>query len=264
MPVRAILFDLDNTLVMEDAATFAALRRASEVAGPAAGALAAAAAETAAALFRDADVFPYCHRFGIWWGEALWGGFTGDAPGLRALRAFVPGFRDAVWRTALAAVGLDPERASELAAAFATARRSDPAVDPAATRTLDTLARRYRLGLVTNGAPDVQREKLEASGLAARFAAVVISAELGVGKPEPGIFNAAVERIGVAASDAVMVGDSGERDVAGARAAGLRTVWLDRDGAGDASEAVVRITRLDELPAAIDAIGVPAPAARSA
>lgn len=264
MPVRAVLFDLDNTLLMEDAATFAALRSASEPAGPAAGALAAAAAETAAALFRDADVFAYSDRFGIWWGEALWGDFAGDAPGLRALRAFVPGFRLAVWRTALAGVGLDGGRAAELSAAFATARRSDWAVDPAALPMLDALRGRYQLALVTNGAPDVQREKLEGSGLGSRFAAVVISCEVGIGKPEPGIFSAAVEGIGVAANDAVMVGDSAERDVAGARAAGLRTVWLDREDAGARSNADLRVTRLDELPAALDTIGDEIPAARLA
>lgn len=262
MPIRAILFDLDNTLLLEDAATFAALRRASELAGPLSGALAAAAAETAAALFRDADIFPYAHRFGIWWGEALWGRFAGDVPGLTALRAFAPGFREGVWRTALDAVGLDRGRAAELSAAFVTARRSDWAIDPAAGPTLDALAERYRLAIVTNGAPDVQREKLEGSGLGSRFGTVVISCEVGIGKPEAGIFSAAVERIGVAANDAVMVGDSAERDVAGAHAAGIRAVWLDRETAGLPSSADIRITRLDELPAALAAIGDAIPVAR--
>src|SRR5579859_4543353 len=227
MPLQAILFDLDNTLLMEDAATFAALRRAGATAGGDADALASAAAETAAELFRDADIYAYADRMGIWWGEALWGAFAGDDPDLRAVRAFVPGFRLAVWATALGTVGLDRGRAAALSAAYMTARRADWAMDPAAPRTLDALARRYTFALVTNGAPDVQREKLEGSGLASRFATVVISGELGIGKPEPGIFAAAVERIGVPASEAAMVGDSAERDVAGARAAGLRTVWLD-------------------------------------
>src|SRR2546421_9798344 len=119
MPVRAILLDLDNTLLMEDAATFAALRHASAGAGPAAEALAGATAATAAERFHDADVFDYAHRMGIWWGEALWGGFAGDDPGLRAMRAFVPGFRVAVWAAALGGVGLGRERAAEFSAADA-------------------------------------------------------------------------------------------------------------------------------------------------
>jgi len=264
MPLRAILFDLDNTLLMEDAATFAALRRASAAAGGDADALARAAAEAAAELFRDADVYAYADRMGIWWGEALWGAFAGDDPDLRAVRAFVPGFRLAVWTTALGTVGLDRGRAAELSATYARARRSDWAMDPSAPRTLDALAPRHAFALVTNGAPDVQREKLDGSGLASRFATVVISGELGIGKPEPGIFLAAIERIGVPASEAVMVGDSAERDVAGARAAGLRTVWLDREGTGARSGADVRITRLDDLAAALDAVTDATPAARSA
>src|SRR2546423_372193 len=101
MPARAVLIDLDNTLLMEDAATFAALARACTPAGAAAGALATAAAGIAEREFRDADVFAYADRIGIWWGEALWGGFAGDDPGLRALRAFVLG--DCVARDTAAA-----------------------------------------------------------------------------------------------------------------------------------------------------------------
>src|SRR5438132_8113399 len=130
MPVRVVLIDLDNTLLLEDAATVDALGRASAPAGPGAEALAAKAAEVAERLFRTADVFAYADRIGIWWGEALWGDFSGDDPGLRAIRAYVPDFRQAVWTTALAAVGLDAGRAAEFSDAFARARRSSWAIDP--------------------------------------------------------------------------------------------------------------------------------------
>jgi len=53
-----------------------------------------------------------------------------------------------------------------------------------------------------------------------------------------------------------MVGDSIERDIVGARGAGLRTIWLDRSGdtPGRAAPADIRITELGELPAALAAI----------
>jgi len=264
MTARAILIDLDNTLLLEDAATFAALARASAAAGPDAAAVAAKAAEAADRLFRDANVFPYADRIGIWWGEALWGDFGGDDPGLRAMRAFAPGFRGAVWRAALSEGGLDGGRAAEYSDAFQRARRSDWAIDPAAIPMLDALAPRYRLALVTNGAPAVQREKLEATGLASRFEAIVISGELGIGKPEPAIFTAALARVGASAEDAVMVGDSLERDIAGAHAAHIRSIWLDRDRSGAPASADARITSLDELPASLDSIGAAIPAARRA
>jgi putative hydrolase of the HAD superfamily len=261
MPVRAVLLDLDNTLLLEDDATLSAIRRTSERAArridadPAA--ISAAAASTAEQLFRASPVFPYADEMGIWWGEALWGDFDGDAPGLRALRAFGPAFRLAVWTNVLASAGVaDDALARDLVSTYVRARRSEWAIDPVAIPTLEALAPRYHLALVTNGAPDVQREKLAATGLGRYFAAVVISAELGIGKPDRRIFGAALDRIGASASDAVMVGDSLERDVAGARGAGLRTIWLERDDAAPDRTPLpdARIDELGELPAALLAI----------
>jgi len=267
MPFRAVLLDLDNTLLLEDHATLSAVRRTSERAGADPPTVAAAAARAAEELFGSSSVFSYADEMGIWWGEALWGDFEGDGPGLAALRAFVPGFRQAVWTNALAAAGVvDEALARDLATTYVRVRRSDWGVDPAALRTLDALAAHYRLALVTNGAPKVQREKVEAAGMRSHFAAVLISAEIGIGKPDRRIFDAALEAIGTSARDAVMVGDSVERDIVGARGAGLRTIWLDRSGdmLGRAAPADVRITELGDLPAALAAIEDVATTVRSA
>jgi putative hydrolase of the HAD superfamily len=151
---------------------------------------------------------------------------------------------------------VDEALARDLASTYVRVRRSDWGVDPAAMRTLDALAAHYRLALVTNGAPRIQREKLEAAGMHSHFAALLISAEIGIGKPDRRIFDAALEAIGTSARDAVMVGDSIERDIVGARGAGLRTIWLDRSGdtPGRAAPANIRITELGELPAAVATI----------
>jgi putative hydrolase of the HAD superfamily len=86
-----------------------------------------------------------------------------------------------------------------------------------------------RLAVVSNW--DVSlHDVLERTGLRALLDAVVISAELGVAKPQPAIFHAALRRLGAQAADALHVGDSLELDVAGARAAGLRAVLVARDG----------------------------------
>lgn len=233
MPIRAILFDLDNTLILEDQATERALRETSELASRRAGVdpttIVEAAREAARRLFEVSAVFEYADAMGIWWGEALWGDFTGDQAGLGALRAFVGGFRKAVWARALSAAAVDDEPlVDELVTAFGSFRRANMLVDRDAEAVLDDLGRDHRLALVTNGAPDVQREKLAGTTLAGHFEAIVISAELGAGKPDPRIFRAALDALGVASSDAAMVGDSLERDVAGARRAGVRSVWLDR------------------------------------
>ena len=75
---------------------------------------------------------------------------------------------------------------------------------------------------------------------------MVTSAEVGVAKPGPAIFEHALELAGARAADAVHVGDSLENDVAGARAAGIRPVLVARDGSAPAGVEAIR--SLAELP----------------
>src|SRR5712691_10039348 len=90
--IRAVLFDLDNTLLLEDESTERALHDACAAVAGRTGAdakvMAVAAREAAEDDLRGSSVFAYADAMGIWWGEALWGEFTGDTPGLRALRGF--------------------------------------------------------------------------------------------------------------------------------------------------------------------------------
>jgi putative hydrolase of the HAD superfamily len=102
-----------------------------------------------------------------------------------------------------------------------------------------------RLAVVSNW--DVSlHDVLERTGLRGLLDAVVISAELGVAKPDPAIFRAALERLGAKADDAIHVGDSVEHDVAGARAAGLEAVFVARNGA-QAPDGVRVVASLDGL-----------------
>jgi len=87
-----------------------------------------------------------------------------------------------------------------------------------------------RLGLVTNGPAEVQRDKIALLDVRPAVDFVLISGEFGCAKPEPAIFAEAL-RLGKAeASNAIMIGDSPEFDIAGARAAGIPAVWIDRTG----------------------------------
>jgi len=229
--MRALLFDLDNTLLMEDQVTFRAVRAACERAAGLADAerLYEAALRIADDRWHAAPTSVYADRMGIWWGEGLWGEYKGEGDGLRALRDFVPHFRRDVWRDALGACGVDDAGlAADLDDVYRRTRRAGEIVDPEAVAVLDDLSRDHRLALVTNGAPDVQREKLGRAALAQYFSAIVISAELGVGKPDRRIFAAALDAIGARADTAVMIGDSLPRDIGGARDAGLRSIWVDR------------------------------------
>jgi putative hydrolase of the HAD superfamily len=85
-------------------------------------------------------------------------------------------------------------------------------------------------------------------GLGGMFEAVVTSAEVGARKPAPEIFTAALARLGCAPERAIVVGDSLDTDVAGGRAAGIRSVFLDRRASGPEIIGVERIFTLDNLP----------------
>ena len=119
---------------------------------------------------------------------------------------------------------------------------------PDAIETLDALGG-FRLGVISNGSSARQRQKLAAAGVLDRFAAVMISEDIGVAKPHPGIFEAACEAAGASPSACVHVGDRLDADALGARDAGLTGVWLDRSGAGGAPASVPTIAKLTELPA---------------
>ncbi|MDI3390179.1 HAD family hydrolase [Streptomyces sp. B-S-A8] len=99
---------------------------------------------------------------------------------------------------------------------------------PGVRQSLSALrAEGWTLGIATNGAVDIQRAKLDASGLAPLFDAVTISAGVGARKPERALFDAAATACGIPLSaGGWMVGDNPDTDIAGARAAGLQTVWV--------------------------------------
>lgn len=96
-----------------------------------------------------------------------------------------------------------------------------PEVRPA----LESLGDRYRLVAVTNG-----NAKLERIGIDHLFHTVVSARSAGAAKPARPIFDAAVSAGGAAAHETLHVGDHPEFDVEGARAAGLRAIWLNRNG----------------------------------
>jgi putative hydrolase of the HAD superfamily len=231
---RALLLDLDDTLVPEESSTvaaFAATARAANERHPVdPHRLALDARTRARELWRAAPTFPYCQRIGMSSWEGLWCRFEGDEGELPALRAWAPAYKRDAWRLALADQGVEDESlAEELGQRFETERRArrEPFADVAGA--LHVLGGRFALAVVTNGASCLQREKLAASGLADRFECVVVSSEIGVGKPDPAVFAHALRMLDTAPEEAVMVGDSLPKDVDGALAAGLRAVWVNRD-----------------------------------
>jgi putative hydrolase of the HAD superfamily len=102
---------------------------------------------------------------------------------------------------------------------------------PRATRqTLWYLRMSWRIAIVTNGLPDVQRRKVAALGLESFVDAVVFAHACGSGegKPAPEAFLDALDRLDVSPWLAVMIGDDPVCDIAGARALGLRTIRIEQ------------------------------------
>jgi FMN phosphatase YigB (HAD superfamily) len=97
---------------------------------------------------------------------------------------------------------------------------------------LDSLAdareRGWLLGVVTNGDADIQARKLVAAGLDVAVDSVCISGAEGFRKPDRRLFALAAERAGAPLASGWMIGDNPQADIAGARGAGLGTVWLSR------------------------------------
>jgi putative hydrolase of the HAD superfamily len=246
-----LLFDLDETLMVEEPAAVAAFRATARRAAAShevdVDALAVAARARARELWRAAPTHAYCRRVGISSWEGLWCRYAGEGPETRELREWSPAYRREAWRIALAEQGVeDRDLAEELGERFAVERRARHQVFPDAEVALQELSATYVPGVVTNGASCLQREKLSASGLGAYFRVVLVSADVGSAKPDALVFRRALDEL--AAERAVLVGDSLEKDVRGALAAGLGAVWLNRFGRSRPEDLdVPEVTSLGEL-----------------
>jgi putative hydrolase of the HAD superfamily len=130
-----------------------------------------------------------------------------------------------------------------------------------ARRTLDALRKKgYKLGVVSNGIPVKQWEKLIRLNLQRHFDVVIIATAKHELKPSPKAFLAAAKRLGVRPDEVVFVGDRPEKDIKGANRAGMISVQLISGmdcpelPQGRQQEPDIIIRRLTDLPRAIDSL----------
>ncbi|WP_227354966.1 HAD family hydrolase [Haladaptatus salinisoli] len=119
------------------------------------------------------------------------------------------------------------------------------AVADGAPELLAELAADHRLGVLTNGAGRVQREKLEVCGLAEYFETVVVSCEVGAGKPDPEIFERA--KANIPDDEHVFVADDLERDVLPAQEAEFAGVWLSESDDSRADSTVEELSAVRDI-----------------
>ena len=200
----AVLFDLDNTLIDRDRAR-----------------------DRFFSFMLD-SCFPHLQPEGAAWTDRM--------EMLRALDNGGRGSKAAIYDHSFSDIpGLSPESFTEL---MRVKLASYASWSDGAVLLLKCLrARRHPMALVTNGSKS-QRTKIDAIGALEYFDAVLISEEVGIAKPDPAIFTQAMSRLNAAPDRSVFVGDSLEHDMAGARDAGMMTVYLNRSGASVVDESL--------------------------
>lgn len=223
---RAVLFDLDDTIFDHARATRVALSAVRD-------------AEPAFAAW-SIDELDRRHRLVLeaWHQEVLAGRATID-------QARVARFGELI----VAAGGPDePARASALAASYRTIYATTWFTVPGAVALIDEIRQRgIAVAIVTNNVLVEQQLKLDRCGLTALRTTLVTSEEVGHQKPDPPIFRAALDRVGVSAADAVMVGDAWATDIAGALRVGIRPVWLNRFGEISRDRRVAELHALEPI-----------------
>ena len=203
---RAIFFDLDGTLIEERAG------------------VAESRAAVAAALWERGhaiDDAAYSHAASAVIDEVLSANEGSWPPVFSRLDAI---------RATLERLSLPTEDVAELSALHHRTRLEYVSLLAGARAAVEQARAGHQVGLITNGPGEEQRQKLARTGLEAHFESVTVSGEIGVAKPDRGIFETALASLGVGAEEAVFVGNNFQADVVGARGAGLDAVWLRSPG----------------------------------
>ena len=119
---------------------------------------------------------------------------------------------------------------------------------------LQALKPTCKLGIVTNNRTAEQQEKLRYLGMSPLVEALITSEDVGALKPAPAIYEAALQQLGARPAQTVMVGDNWLADVVGARAVGIRPVWLNRLGVARPLPEVAELRSLEPLATAYQVV----------
>jgi len=223
---RALLVDLDDTVIASSASANPSWREVCDRHAP--GVEGLGADELFAAIRASADRFwtdPQSNDRGRF-----------DMEGAR---------REIVSRALDALEGFQESLAHAIADEFSLLRAKRVTLFPGARSALEVLrGAGVRLAMVTNGTTASQRPKIARFDLEPLFDSIHIEEEAGAGKPDPLIFQAALDAVQVDAAEAWMIGDNLERDVEGAQRLGIHGIWCDFTGAGLPRNARVRPDRI--------------------
>jgi putative hydrolase of the HAD superfamily len=244
--MKAILFDLDGTLIPERPAIEAGYAAVAERVWGASSPERITSLRTAAReLWLAGRPTAYAERVHLGLGEALYGEFIAPGPDAEALRTFVPTLHAQAFEAVLPpeARGTSPE----LVDVWRTARMAALTRYPETLEVLKHWSARLPLALVTNGASRLQRDKLAVTGLKPYFTTVIVSEEVGVAKPDPAPFQAALRELDLPSDHVVMVGNDVDRDIAGGRNAHIRPIHIDRAAGSATTEVIADLRQLEAV-----------------
>lgn len=231
--LKAIIFDLDDTLLWDDRSVDEALKATCDYAAEQTDldseALMKLIREKAPAIYASFDTIDYVKNIGIGVFEALWGDFNDEGEQQEKVRHMAPRFRLKTWESGLSELGIEDQLlAKELAEKFKEERKNRIYLYEETLDVLNELKGKYKLFLLTNGSPDLQRTKLALSPeLEPYFDDIMVSGDFGSGKPDPAIFKALLEKHSINEEEAVMVGDNLLTDILGATKIGMQSVWIN-------------------------------------
>lgn len=208
--VRAIYFDLDDTLCGYWDASKTGLRQAFAEHGPEG--------------FTPEEMV-------VHWATA----FRSFAPNLKQtgwyetyLKTAEPTRTEQMRRTLEEAGLIDEERATLLSEAYMRSRDANLRLFSDAIETLDRLGAKYPLGLITNGPADLQRQEIATLGIEHYFQNIFIEGEMGEGKPKRAVFERAERAVGCEPHELLMVGNSFAHDITPALEYGWHAIWVRR------------------------------------
>lgn len=232
MPIKFIFFDLDETLIADHQSTQTALKSCHDLAEASSGQSISSFSEVALEIIKDK--FQHCtfkkyfDEIGISPYELLWWNARNDLFSPKRVIECALNFRREVWRE----IGLNlklKEHYEALENCFIEGKRASLSLFIDAEPALSSLSQSYELGLITNGASSLQREKISIAGIGHFFKVICISGEVGKGKPDLAIFNEALKQSGVLPQEAIMIGDKIGNDFNASTRAGMTPLLVARD-----------------------------------
>lgn len=233
--LKAIIFDLDDTLLWDDRSVNEALTATCDFAAQKCDIksteLEKIIREKAPEIYASFDTIGYVKDIGIGYFEALWGDFNVEGEQQEKVRQMALIYRFKVWQNGLSELGVEDQTlVKTLAEKFKEERKSRIYLYEETLNVLEELKDKYKIILLTNGSPDLQRTKLSLSPeLEPYLADIVISGDFGSGKPDPAIFNYILKKNDLRKDEAIMVGDNILTDILGASKIDMNSVWINHN-----------------------------------